>query len=208
MKSIVAIFMLFLASGLVINPLNSEPVKKNTVQFPILPCELHTGDLVFRRGRGLISDFFSNASEHDKRFSHVGVVVEKHGMFYVFHIIGSGHTDTKGLKTEPLHSFCDATQNSAFALYRNSNLEGKQKAVLTYLEGIKEQGIIFDEHFNLQTDEAQYCTEMIYKMIVSVTGKKLPLSKFEGEQYVSVDNLFHNLPECKLIFNHIYPQSQ
>ncbi len=198
--------MLLLTSGLVINPLNSEPVKKVETQFPIINHKLQTGDLVFRRGKGLISDFFSNTSEHDKRFSHVGVVVIKSGIPYVFHIIGTGQTETKGVKMEPLASFCDATQNSAFALYRNSHLDGKQEAVNSYLEGIKKHGIIFDEHFDLDTDDAQYCTEMIYKMIVSVTGKPLPLSRFKGESFVSVDNLYHHLPECKLILNHTYPQ--
>lgn len=198
--------MLLLASGLVINPLNSEPVKKTIAQFPVINRELQTGDLVFRRGKGLISDFFSNTSENDKRFSHVGVVVIKSGIPYVFHIIGTGQTGTKGVKMETLAAFCDATQNSAFALYRNSHLGGKQEAIETYMEGIKNRRIVFDEHFDLDTDDAQYCTEMIYKMVVSVTGKQLPLSKFKGEYFVSVDNLYHHLPECKLILNHTYPQ--
>jgi len=204
MKSIAAIFMLILAFGLVFNSLNSEPVKNTVALFPAINLELQTGDLVFRRGKGFISDFFAQASEYEKLYSHVGVVVIKHGSPYVFHIIGNVQNGNKGLKMESLTSFCDGTQNSAFAIYRNGNLGGKQVEVENYLEAIKKNKIVFDEHFDLVTDDAQYCTEMIYKMFASVTGKQLSLSKFNEQSFVAVDNLYHHIPECHLILNHTY----
>ncbi len=208
MKTVAAILMLLLAFGLVINPLNSEPLKTSVPTFPIIKKHLQTGDLVFRKGKGIISDFFAQASESEKLYSHVGVLVMKNEIPYVYHLLGTGESGKSGLKIETLSSFCNGSQNNGFALYRNKNLGGKPDLVESYLEAVNKSRVVFDEHFDLATDDEQYCTEMIYKMILSLTGKQLPISIFKGQQFVSIDNLYFNTPECHLIYKHTYSEIQ
>src|ERR1043166_8150446 len=57
-----------------------------------------TGDLVFRRGRGWLSDVISGFSKHNPAFSHVGLVYPEGESVYVYHILGgenSGRNDVR-----------------------------------------------------------------------------------------------------------------
>ena len=43
------------------------------------------GDIVLRRGNGMWSRLFANISIHDKRFSHVGIILVRDGKVTVTH---------------------------------------------------------------------------------------------------------------------------
>src|SRR3954465_12223690 len=49
---------------------------------------LKSGDIIFRHGKGIISDFFARLSEKDHRYSHAGIIHIENNIVYVYHLTG------------------------------------------------------------------------------------------------------------------------
>jgi hypothetical protein len=155
-----------------------------------LPVNLKTGDIIFRNGKGIVSAMFRCTSQ-EKKYTHAGVVILKNEIPYVFHMIGNANGKC-GLKTETLESFCNKTTNYGIAVYRYKCFKGNEDKINVYYQKLKKCDPVFDESFNLETDNALYCSEMIYKMTREITGLCLPHSYFSNEKYISIDNLYRN----------------
>ena len=148
------------------------------------PVKLKTGDIVLRNGRGWISDFFRNTSLIKKEYSHAGIIIAGEHDTLVAHMIGG--EISSGYRKETLASFCSDKKNSAYSIYRYDFLSGHEKQLEKYHEQAEEQSVKFDERFDLETDSAMYCTELIYKMTES-TGYKLNHSVHNGVPFIGID---------------------
>ncbi|MBK7851883.1 MAG: hypothetical protein IPJ66_12370 [Bacteroidetes bacterium] len=166
---------------------------------------LKTGDLIFRHGRGFISNAFQQLSRKDKRFSHAGIIVVENGNVFVYHCIGGEENKTNKMKKESLANFCRPDQNHSFAIYR-TDLQKEQVVQLEndllrhYREGLE-----FDTDFDLKSDGKMYCTELVYKLLTSASRDNnfLPLTRFSGRTYVSCDNIYLS-PHCREIYVYNY----
>jgi|GEM_PF-3767615 len=150
---------------------------------------LREGDLVFRRGQGLWSEVFAEASAHDRRFSHVGVLLRAGGSWQVAHASAEDLTGVGGAATEPLGAFLrDA---SAFEI-RRPRLEAVQLGrFVAMLRGAVRDRIPFDTGFSLATPDRVYCTELIWQAWTRATGADpLPRkSLWRGQPIVSIEDV-------------------
>ena len=172
---------------------NNSPLYLNDSLF-------HSGDIIFRDGRGIISNAFKKFSLTDPRYSHAGIIHKENGKTFVYHIIG-GHED-KNMKKEPLTEFCNHIQANAFAVYR-TNLDGDK--IDFFAKHYYEKNIKFDNDFNLNTDDKMYCTELIYKILTRVSGEInfLPLTTISGIKFEACDNIYLS-PHLKKIYSYDY----
>lgn len=148
---------------------------------------LHSGDLIFRNGRGVISNVFRLANQKQAIYSHAGILHQQNGEWYVIHII-DGDKKSSQLRLEPLASFCAQTECSSFGIYRTSLNAQKidQSAVQAFSSVMS-----FDQQFDLSTDNQMYCTEFVYKTLKKSSDTfSLPLSIASGRKYVACDDLF------------------
>lgn len=200
MKNAVTFIAIFLALGAATG---SKPADVPAVaetkgpQFTV-PAGLKTGDLVFRKGKGLISTMFGMTSAAPEQFSHVGMVaVEKEGIF-VYHMIGNTVPAKGGCKRETLESFCNPNQNSRISFYRLTILEKCQHSIKEQLQAVYASGIQFDEKFELSDRGPLYCSELIYNLVKKSSHIALPLSYHRHAPYVALDNLYNNSFAIKL----------
>ncbi|MFM9028063.1 MAG: hypothetical protein ACKOQ6_08700, partial [Bacteroidota bacterium] len=56
------------------------------------------------------------------------------------------------------------------------------------------QGVLFDRDFSLSDSTEMYCTEFVYRAYKAASSDaiSLPLTSFNGIEYVSCDNLYLN----------------
>jgi hypothetical protein len=162
---------------------------------------VNTGDLVLRNGKGLISEFFRNASI-EKKYTHAGIASRENGTVWVYHILGT--PGSKGLQKVKLEEFCNSRENSGFAIF-NYEMENCEKELLISHLNADFCKVVFDEKFNMKTDDELYCSELIYKAVSYATGNKnlIPVSQFQEQSYVSIDNLYLN-KIAKPVFNFKY----
>lgn len=152
---------------------------------------LRTGDLVFREGKGFISDAFRRFSPSGLPWSHVGVVVVEQGSPpVVYHMMGHQRKCLNGLRKETLAHFVNPGQNRSMAVLRLPGLSDKQESVMNYLHDLKQEPLIFDDRFSLESDRELYCTEMIYKLCRTIQAPVPTISSFNHQPFVAIDDLF------------------
>ena len=168
-------------------------------RFVISDSLFHTGDLIFRDGRGVISSAFRRFSLNSPLYSHAGIIHRENGKIFVYHIIGGEPKPFGNMKKETLNNFIDPLQANAFAVYRfNIRPEIIDSFAIDYYS----KNIEFDKKFDLKSDDKLYCTEMVYKILLKASGDKnlIPLSQISGLEYIACDNIYLS-PHSKLIYS-------
>jgi Permuted papain-like amidase enzyme, YaeF/YiiX, C92 family len=185
---------------------------------------LKEGDLVVRLNRDPVSQYIKNFNQHDKSFSHSGIVLYENGYPYVFHILnGEGSVDNK-LRKDSLSCFCDPGKNITYGIFRYDINADEIKKLKDCINKWHAQGIQFDFSFNLKSDDSMYCSEMISKALAAATNKRillkqatlttdqaalfsaythLPLTYTSKLQVIPIDALYTN-PFCHLIKEYNY----
>ena len=173
----------------------------------VLPAAslLQSGDLIFRHGRGFISNAFRTFSMKDKKYSHAGIIcIEKDGVF-VYHAIGGEENLSNKLKRSSLGEFCDPENISAYGIYRYPLSDSEKAGLSKLVKAYYQAGLEFDLAFDMNTDNKMYCSEFIYKILCKVKSNKnfLPLSELNGLKYVAIDNLYMN-SACHFVYSFTY----
>lgn len=166
---------------------------------------LQNGDLIFRHGRGFVSNAFRQLSLRDHRYSHAGIVHLEQGKVFIYHCIGGEENLSNKMRKESLEEFCKPEFVHSFGIYR-TDLDASALNTLDAEVGeLYKKGLEFDMDFDMKTDGKMYCTEMIYKELIKVSGDKnfLPLTKFSGKTYASCDNIYLS-PHCRKIYAYSY----
>lgn len=176
------------------------------------------GDLIVRLGDDLLSEQIRYLSEKDQSFSHAGIIVEKEGKKWVYHIapddIGA---DT--VRFEPIDSFVNPKKNILCGIYRYDLSAVEKASFINKLLQYHASKAVFDRTYNLETDDKIYCSEMIAKSIKIATNNRIDFKEavlpkkllpfmyayFKNEnaskkeiaerKYISIDNLYL-MPEC------------
>src|SRR5262249_7871081 len=79
--------------------------------------EAADGDLVFRRGRDLMSRLVLSQTDV-ARFSHVGLIAIKDGVLFVVHAIPRDGASAGGVLWEPLTEFASIANAAEVGIYR------------------------------------------------------------------------------------------
>ena len=124
---------------------------------------LKAGDLVFRRGESLTSRMVLTADPRSV-YSHVGILyMGEDGPFVIHAVPGDDLAAPPPLRVEPLASFTEAA--SAVGVrrlgeaYAAAYAEAAARIALSYAR----DSVLFDAGFSLQSSEAMYCTELVWR---------------------------------------------
>lgn len=122
--------------------------------------QLQDGDLVFRRGRDLMSSLVLQQG-HASRFSHVGMVVRDGAQVRIIHAMPDEPGRAGGVRQESLAAFLAAPVASDAASYR---LPGVDRTGLR--QWLHQQlGKPFDSRFVLSDAGALYCSELVLRAL-------------------------------------------
>lgn len=200
----------------------NDDYKEDQVQRDILALKdsVQEGDLIVRLTDELISQQVRQLNEKDKSYSHSGIIIKRDGEDFVCNI----NPDEAGADTvrfEPLDSFINPHKNLSCALYRY-DLSAKEKTdFINELNRYHDEHIRFDKIYDLSTDSALYCSEMIYKALNKATNNRLPLKtsliparlipmlylyfkeqvtrkEVAERKIITIDNLYL-IPQCRLV---------
>jgi hypothetical protein len=171
---------------------------------------LKEGDMIFRLNMDGYSQFIKKFNKQDKQYSHAGIVVNENGNFFIYHMVNDDSSKNTMSKNS-FEEFVNPKKNYAFGIYRNDMTENEVQALVHQTRNWYNEKICFDFHFNLQSDDKMYCSEMIAKAITTASNKrieinttqltskeaiaiaaysKLPLSYTKNLEVIAIDNLY------------------
>ncbi|KAA6349667.1 hypothetical protein EZS27_002905 [termite gut metagenome] len=137
---------------------------KRDTHFLTLPDSLFCeGDIVFRRGTGLISRMVLTT---DKRgsYSHVGILVKDENQWKIVHAV-PGEPNFKGdpdrVKMEDIKDFLSWEKAKAGIVMRMKDNEAGHIRAAKNAIRLFHSNILFDHDYNLQDSSKMYCTELI-----------------------------------------------
>lgn len=166
--------------------------------FPVNNRELHissdslnTGDIILRRGKGMISRWFAGMSLHDARFSHAGIVLIQNGKVCVL----SSTQDAKepGIQVQSPEEFLQSAITEEFGVYRLPLSKVQLAEIARDLSGDLEFRRGFDNAYSLDSDSVFYCTEYIYKRVNRYAEGMITVSHYGDWDYIAPEDLYlHN----------------
>ncbi len=167
--------------------------------------QLKTGDLIFRHGRGFISNALMRLGQREKKYSHAGIVSVENGKVFVYHAIGGEENPSNKLRKDALDVFCNPADVHAFGIYRTDLNEKQISSILALADNYFKNKLEFDTKFDLNTDDKMYCTEFVYKVFKQALGKQdfISLTTFSGKEYIACDDLYFN-SHCHSVYNYQY----
>ncbi len=160
---------------------------------------LESGDIIYRQGNGLLSEYFRKTSSKEQTYSHAGIIlIEEDSSVFVIHSEASEFTGQGGVKKESLNTFLNNV--SDWALYRLDTSEWVRNEVVGNAMEYYEQSIPFDFEFNHLSKDKIYCTELIAVSVNRAMSRDviLPLGTFKEKKYYAIDDTYL-INEMKLI---------
>ena len=152
-----------------------------------------SGDLILRTGRDFTSDIMRRVSKADTTYSHCGIAVWENDSLFVYHALGGEWNPDEKIRRDAFEIFCNPYGNRGIGIYRY-NINDVAKSNLIKSAQKYSAKVLFDNRFDLSTDDRMYCSEYVYKCLKGAIGDSLqiPTSIFNQVKYVAIDNLFIN----------------
>ena len=148
------------------------------------------GDLIFRRGSGVWTEVFSQASRQEGFYSHVGIVTKQSDGLHVWHAEADDFSGVGGVRNDPIDVFLKHSQGVAI---------GKLAATLFNPIAITRQAtaatwsnVPFDTSFRLDDHASSvYCTEYVWEVIRRTSNRDVVERKtvIGGVEGITVDDL-------------------
>jgi hypothetical protein len=128
------------------------------------------GDLIFRLGRGVSSQIV-NLADDKGSYSHVGFLIYDSCGWQVIHSVPDEANETGGkelIKCEAVTLFLEQDRCVDFAVMRHDSIDKIRQNVVLKAKEIWQQQPLFDHHYLLLDSTEFYCTELIYRIFISV----------------------------------------
>ena len=153
------------------------------------PIPLRKGDLVFRRGDGLWTGCFVNASTRERKFSHVGIAATGGRNPRIIHAEADDFGAGGCVK---LQRWSDFQKDSFMAAVYRIEPEGDPDFAARAVECAKKRlGMPFDPSFSLADTNRLYCTQFVRDAVNEAAGREIIGTTFaNGVEIVAIDDCY------------------
>lgn len=162
---------------------------------------LKNGDLILRKGRS-VESYAVYSADKEAEFTHIGMIVYENKIPFVIHAVPHKN---KTLKKESVQDFLKPKNASKFAIYRSSFSSEVLRNVTSEVKKFYNNKIVFDNNYNLETDNEMYCTELILKAFknnnIQLNLKIKELGYLVGKHLILFPSEFTKLPFKKVNIN-------
>jgi hypothetical protein len=161
---IFSIFILFFDFFYFIIPENDKVcIISNILPASEICDNLKDGYIICTLGNNFWSDFFRDFSENDKRFSHLGIIINDNDKaISVIHSTGAVKGDINYVVEESFDNYIKEVRS--IGIFKIKGLESSyiSKEAKNYL------GVPFDWGFDMYDDSSLYCTELLYVILKKI----------------------------------------
>lgn len=150
------------------------------------------GDIILRKGRGVISNMIISSIKDSLPYSHCGILVKENQQWIVIHSLPRELSQTNGVQQCSLNKYLADCDDYCFMVVRCN----RREAGLLIADAAKcyiKRKIPFDYQFNMADSSAFFCSELPlhilkYRCNISLPskGKYVPFSLFTDTTYFRI----------------------
>ncbi len=165
--------------------------------------QLQTGDIILRRGYGLVSNFILRAMNEKYKVTHLGVVINQENELKVAHALSSSVSDQDGLRFQSFDNFVGLSHDSTLIISRLKSIDSiNQQKVLQQLNHYKEMQLPFDNKFDYKDTTEHYCSELIWRIYENNLGILQVSDSLTFHKKYNTLNIFYDTSYFDIIINH------
>ncbi len=164
---------------------------------------LQEGDIILRRGDGLISSMINNLNHADYQITHCAFLTKRKEKWHVIHTVSSSLSDEDGVQIETLDKFTSHSIKNTILVLRFQADSLTRSSFIDKANVYLEQHVPFDNHFNILDTTQFYCTELIYRVFLDVLKKDVFEDRFDTDKpdFLPFD-VFLDRKKFDIIVNH------
>ena len=159
----------------------ASPERKSMAMDSAVLRRFRTGDLIFRRGYGGISDIIARYGQTGPRdVSHVGLILrDSDTVLRVAHAISNAARGFDGVVMEDFASFLRSGVSGKGCIVRLGEVsERQERAMWGAVRSMRAQGLRFDGRWDWEDAGAVFCSEMVVRVLSDSAGVfKKPLDR-------------------------------
>ncbi|SFJ07479.1 YiiX/YebB-like N1pC/P60 family cysteine hydrolase [Olleya namhaensis] len=127
--------------------------------------KLQSGDIILRRGYGLVSTMILKMMNEDYDVTHLGMVVRQNDTLKIAHALSSSVSNQDGLRLQAIDSFVHNSHNRTILVTRLKNIDSvKQEKIVNQIGYYYKKQLPFDHSFNYKDSTEHYCSELIWRI--------------------------------------------
>lgn len=155
-----------------------KPDQNTTVLFYYHTDSIQPGDIIMRKGYGLISDIIISQLKDTIEISHCGIISKnERNEFYVIHSLSKMVSNYDGMQSCSLDEFIKDGRPETIKVVRFKNPKSQHIAKFAYYH-LKAQ-TPFDEKFNQNDTTAFYCSELPIHIIKNTFGTDISQNTYK-----------------------------
>lgn len=130
---------------------------------------LQDGDIILRRGSGMVSDMIASMLNEDHDVSHCGILVLRDSVFRVVHAVSNNISDHDGMQVHGLPEFIRQSKRGSVVVCRlrtDADRSAISRQAVRYLK----RKVPFDHHFDRNDTTSFYCSELPWRILLDEFG--------------------------------------
>jgi len=132
-------------------------------------CRLESGDIILRRGEGLVSDEISYIlKDQPYDITHSGIIIKQGDSLFVVHSIADHESHVDGVIAQELDKFLLDSRAGSVIVLRYNDMEGKQDALVQRVLYYLKKSPPFDFSFDIYDSSKLYCAELLWRIFGDV----------------------------------------
>lgn len=161
---------------------------------------LTEGDIIMRKGYGLVSRMIVQNLKEGRALSHCGIVVKKDEDWNIIHTVSSSLSDVDGMQIQTLQDFVHQSKPGSIVVSRLRECEDRSKIAKSAYRYLG-KAVTFDNSFDLLDSSKIYCTELIWRVFNESAQVDIYNGNYEGLGYYSFENLL-NPEKFDIVIDH------
>ncbi len=163
-------------------------------------ARLQAGDLILRRGYGMLSDGIAKVLQGKYKVTHIGVVDFIYGEPVVYHAISRDNQD--GIVVDKLNRFVGDSYPNSISIVRLRRDSLTRKRFLDRIGYYRKLDLPFDMSFDIRTKKEVYCTELVRNALMDATGQDYFTDRVEilDKELLRFDPVFDTVHFEMIIF--------
>lgn len=183
----------------------NELQKEKAISYILSDSEkdlIKDGDIILRRGHGLVSDYIVKSFNEKNKITHCGIIKKNKNKLEVIHSESSSFFIEDGIQKQNFDAFTDAAHKNSIIIVRYNRCEEQELKKITKRAGYYlKQKIPFAYICKPEDTTRMFCSEIVWHVFLDEFGRDVFLNNNSETNFYQFKN-FLDTCQFDVVLNH------